>query len=1096
MKIISRSFDIFKIVVIFALMICGLKSHSQSLQSNYLLTETMLDADSIRSIRSIQYYDGMGRAVQSVSNGISGSGANVHQYTVYDLSGLKTKEYIPFVHGRNWLMTESLAQTYSSYRHNDSYCYTSTSYDAMGRVVGQTLPGSDWHEGGHTTTKNYLTNGSSEVLRYSAPCNNDYSLQKNGYYPAGSLYVEETTDEDGRILRTYKDSYDRVILERRTDGASKNDTYYVYNDLGQLRFVLSPEYQSAGYKSKYAYEYRYDSRGNVVKKLLPGCEYMQYWYDAADRLTFMQDGVLRSVGKYRFFLHDKYGRLCVQGICSQCQRSFTGSRRLPTLTYSQGSIGLMGTDYMLSVADLLTSPEIEAVKYYDDFSFLSGSMSQQFRGATGSEVNSTGFVTGSIERSSRGEYVSSVMHYDVEGRVVEVQRNMPGGRQELTSTQYTFTGNPQYITNTYKPAVPGEVLREFSLSNRYNQYNDRLETTSVGISYSNNNMQMYQATSRQTADISYDDYGRISSVSHSLDSDNTIGTNNSYNLRGWLTGITSSNGFEEHLYYTDGAGTAQYGGNISSMSWKDSGSSLTRGYRFDYDYLSRLTSANYGEGSSLLNNTPHYSEKVIEYTPNGSVKRLQRWGLKQDGKYGKIDNLHLTHDGNFLTKVVDDALPIYRSGSFKFRDDDNSEDIEYTYNGNGYLTSDRNKGIARIDYDMNNHPVRIQFTNGNVTEYVYTISGEKLRTIYRTAVSNISVPMGTTHTLTHGETLSVDSTDYCFGGTLILRNGRLSRYLFDGGYCSFTRVPSIGNLQYATTFHYYQQDHLGNIREVINGNNGTVEQQTHYYPFGGIIADISTNQSMQPNKYNGKELDLMHGLNTYDYGARQYDPITITWNGMDPLCEKYRQFNPLAYCMDNPVKHVDKDGRRIVDTNGNTAIHYKNDQFVYTKYATTDIIKISNALQLTKSGANMLKQAVQSDIDIKMTISPESKLFYSRNMIGYTYGETIQGNYNARDNFGKYQRKDDTFGIKEAHVIIYEGTIKEGIKAKNTKHAGLTKEEALGAVAGHELVHATDKNEIHKDISYEIKHNGQPRDDKEHKANYVENCIINEYQIP
>ena len=54
-----------------------------------------------------------------------------------------------------------------------------------------------------------------------------------------------------------------------------------------------------------------------------------------------------------------------------------------------------------------------------------------------------------------------------------------------------------------------------------------------------------------------------------------------------------------------------------------------------------------------------------------------------------------------------------------------------------------------------------------------------------------------------------------------------------------------------------------------------------------LIADISTNQSLQPNKYNGKELDLMHGLNTYDYGARQYDPITVTWNGMDPLVPPY-----------------------------------------------------------------------------------------------------------------------------------------------------------------------------------------------------------------
>lgn len=66
----------------------------------------------------------------------------------------------------------------------------------------------------------------------------------------------------------------------------------------------------------------------------------------------------------------------------------------------------------------------------------------------------------------------------------------------------------------------------------------------------------------------------------------------------------------------------------------------------------------------------------------------------------------------------------------------------------------------------------------------------------------------------------------------------------------------------------------------------------------------ATGQCLQPNKYNSKELDLMHGLNTYDYGARQYDPITVTWNGMDPLSEKYRQFYPLAYCMDNPVKFV------------------------------------------------------------------------------------------------------------------------------------------------------------------------------------------------
>jgi hypothetical protein len=104
-----------------------------------------------------------------------------------------------------------------------------------------------------------------------------------------------------------------------------------------------------------------------------------------------------------------------------------------------------------------------------------------------------------------------------------------------------------------------------------------------------------------------------------------------------------------------------------------------------------------------------------------------------------------------------------------------------------------------------NQPRRIQFTNGNVTEYVYTSTGEKLRTIHRTAAAN---------------TLSVDSTDYI--GNFILRNGKADKYLFGGGYCTFTAAAQ-------PVYHYYTRDHLGNNRAVVN-ENGTVEQVTHYYP--------------------------------------------------------------------------------------------------------------------------------------------------------------------------------------------------------------------------------------------------------------------------
>lgn len=58
----------------------------------------------------------------------------------------------------------------------------------------------------------------------------------------------------------------------------------------------------------------------------------------------------------------------------------------------------------------------------------------------------------------------------------------------------------------------------------------------------------------------------------------------------------------------------------------------------------------------------------------------------------------------------------------------------------------------------------------------------------------------------------------------------------------------------------------------------------------------------------------MHGLNTYDYGARQYYSIVPAWDRIDPLCEKYYSVSPYAYCCNNPIKYVDPDGEKIVLT--------------------------------------------------------------------------------------------------------------------------------------------------------------------------------------
>ena len=193
--------------------------------------------------------------------------------------------------------------------------------------------------------------------------------------------------------------------------------------------------------------------------------------------------------------------------------------------------------------------------------------------------------------------------------------------------------------------------------------------------------------------------------------------------------------------------------------------------------------------------------------------------------------------------------------------------------------------------------------------------GEKLRVIYQTAVPNITVAIGSTRELSPSEVQYTDSIDYLLGGTLTLKNGRIDKYQFDEGYCQAERYNTSMD---SFTFCYYDRDHLGNIRQVREADgsrSGEVIQKINYYPFGAQLCDGVAVSNVQSRKYNGKEYDNMHGLNTYDYGARQYNPVTVRWDRMDTMCEKYYDVSPYAYCAGDPVNAIDLDGKDYWTTN-------------------------------------------------------------------------------------------------------------------------------------------------------------------------------------
>ena len=221
------------------------------------------------------------------------------------------------------------------------------------------------------------------------------------------------------------------------------------------------------------------------------------------------------------------------------------------------------------------------------------------------------------------------------------------------------------------------------------------------------------------------------------------------------------------------------------------------------------------------------------------------------------EQLDMVYKGNRLTKVSKNGDPNLEY-DFQGYPDKADASTEMTYDPNGNMTADLDRGIVAIRYNLLNLPDTVQFENGNRIVYFYYAGGKSRGGHDHIFHPPYPCPLDSVYL---GEDPHFDMWEH--------RHGNLfTRWAPRRGCCSttvfFELAERHGGL-ISQIPYVFVRDHIGSVRLVCNVNTGEVVQSLEYLPSGVIFR--SRNFDRQPYRFTGKELLSAHGLDWYDSGS-------------------------------------------------------------------------------------------------------------------------------------------------------------------------------------------------------------------------------------
>lgn len=946
---------------------------------NYIYTKTYLSkpGDPIQKppIETIQYFDGLGRPKQVLNIKASPLGNDVVTIIEYDNFGRQVRDYLPIPQSgssNGAIYSNPLANATSTpYGTEKIYSEKVLESSPLDRIRQHIQIGNAWSN--KPVAFDYETNTATEVKKFlttTTLVNNATSsvLTTSGNYGAAQLYKNTVTDEDGNTIIEFKNGEGQILLVRKNDGTKDSDTYYVYNEYNQLAFVIQPEAAVKATLSQtdlneLCFQYRYDGKGRLVEKKVPGkglnpntgiWNWELMVYDNQDRLVMTQDANLQASGQWLFIKYDKFGRVAYTGITtdsgtrSSLQTTFNGkgSNNVERTTSGFAQPGLLvyyDNDATKNYPNTIT--KLLSVNYFDTYptgtpAIPTSIFSQNVLPQTGSLSTKSLPTASYVNNVETNSWTKNYIWYDAKVRVIGTHSINHLGGYTKNEIQLDFVGVPQK-TKTYHKRRNADTELVVQEEFVYDPQNRLLTNTHEVVGITPKEL-LVENHYNEIGQLEWKKVGGVSgSPLQKVDF--------SYNIRGWMIGINSGDisysGTDESYVLNNGKlfgynvrynnpenpslGAARYNGNIAEVDWISRDVSLKR-YGYQYDKLNRLLKGNYQDPADVLPET-HINDETLTYDLNGNIKTLVR-----NSKHGKyytpivIDNLSYQYAGNRVTSIIDNPGATPNSSGYE------GGGQQMTYDANGNTTAMPDKKISAIAYNFLNLPKQIN-QNANVTNYFYRADGVKVKKKFvltnssgtkiinteyldgfqystpntdpiRKALENPDDATmeaslaGEEEAFTKDETRKIAVVD---PGTPEVDNVILSFFPTSEGYYDYE------NFRYI----YQYKDHLGNVRVsyVKNGNDLEIRDRNDYYPFGmSFLKPFGQSSVYDPMaipynyKFGNKELQE---TGMYDFGARMYMPDIARWGTVDPLAEKMRRHSPYNYAFDNPIMFTDPDGR-------------------------------------------------------------------------------------------------------------------------------------------------------------------------------------------